>query len=168
MSALEIVLSDPGELGLIIESTEPGNVQGRVRLCGVRPGSQAERSLPPHVTAAMPLLLTSIRVAGAAATELQGRQYIDCVELIQTEERPVWLQCERDPGPTRKGPPPIPPAVREQQQAAAGTPSLSPTPPPAAGDVGSSGRPVRISRDAQQEEAFTMWYNSASMRPHLN
>jgi hypothetical protein len=85
------VFEEAGPLGLILASTD--GERGRVRLAGIAPGTQAERcrGLAGVETG---LLLESLRVGQAPALDVTEVGYLECVELIKTQVRPlafVWV-----------------------------------------------------------------------------
>lgn len=98
--AVEAVLEEDGELGLILASTD--GERGRVRLAGITPGTQAERcpglasiteAGEDGVHAARGMLLASLQVGASPPLDVRTVGYMECVELIKTSIRPltfVW------------------------------------------------------------------------------
>lgn len=96
--AVEAVFEEDGELGLVLASTD--GERGRVRLAGITPGTQAERCRGHgRMVSSMEegLLLKTLQVGESPPLDGEMIGYLDCVELIKTQIRPltfVWMPME--------------------------------------------------------------------------
>jgi hypothetical protein len=113
LMAVEAVLEEDGELGLILASTD--GERGRVRLAGITPGTQAERcpglasimeAGDDSLHAARGMLLATLRVGASPPLDVRAVGYTECVELIQTHIRPLTFVWTPMVEPTL-APPPI-------------------------------------------------------------